>query len=165
MFPLVWEAIRNIECGLKVVVVTVDGASPNHKLFKMHQGSKKSGEIVYKTPNPYSLESHDIFMSDVPYLIKTTLNCWSNSGHTNTRALWAIISIVYCPNIISCCHTCRRMDVISWTHLMDLYGKANSASGLTLLPNIKKAHTFEFIFTDKCQLSNSSSKIMHKFML
>ena len=38
LFPIVWEAIRNIEeCGLKVIVVTADGASPNRKFFKMHQ--------------------------------------------------------------------------------------------------------------------------------
>ena len=65
-----WEAIRNIEeCGLKVIIVTADGASPNRKFFKMHQASKKPGEVVYKTPNPYSLDSRDIyFMSDVPHL-------------------------------------------------------------------------------------------------
>ena len=67
LFPIVWEAIRNIEeCGLKVMVVTADGASPNRKFFKMHQASKSPGEIVYKTPNPYSPDSRDIyFMSDV----------------------------------------------------------------------------------------------------
>lgn len=74
LFPIVWEAIRNIEeCGLKVMVVTTDGASPNCKFFKMHQASKSPGEIVYKTPNPYSPDSRDIyFMSDVPHLIKMT---------------------------------------------------------------------------------------------
>lgn len=34
IFPLVWKAIRNIEeCGLKVIVVAADGASPNRKFF------------------------------------------------------------------------------------------------------------------------------------
>ena len=34
LFPIVCEAIRNIEeCGLKVMVVTADGASPNRKFF------------------------------------------------------------------------------------------------------------------------------------
>ena len=75
--------------------MTAEGASPNRKLFKMHQASKKPSEIVYKTPNPYSLDGQDIyFISDVPHLIKTTRNCWSNSfGHSNTRALWVSIFI------------------------------------------------------------------------
>ncbi len=34
LFPIVWKAIRNIEeCGLKVIVVTADGASTNRKFF------------------------------------------------------------------------------------------------------------------------------------
>ena len=38
LFPIAWEAIRNIEeCNLKVVVMTANGASPNPK---MHQASK-----------------------------------------------------------------------------------------------------------------------------
>lgn len=36
LFPIVWEAIRNIECGLKVIVVTADGASPNCKFCINH---------------------------------------------------------------------------------------------------------------------------------
>ncbi len=62
-----WKAIRNIEeCGLKVIVVTADGASTNRKFFKMHHMSK-THEVVYKTPNPYSQDDREVyFMSDVP---------------------------------------------------------------------------------------------------
>ena len=97
LFPIVWEAIRNIEeCGLKVIVVTADGASPNRKLFKMHQGLA-SNKVVYKTLNPYSQDDREVyFMSDVPHLIKTTRNCWSNSfSHKNTRALWVSSTCFY----------------------------------------------------------------------
>ena len=40
--------------------------------------------------NPYSDDNRDIyFYCDVPHLIKTTRNCWSNSfGHKQSRALW-----------------------------------------------------------------------------
>ena len=124
LFPIVWEAIRNIEeCGLKVIVVTADGASPNRKFFKMHQASKSPGEIVYKTPNPYSLDSRDIyFMSDVPHLIKTTRNCWSNSfSHTNTRALWVSIYLIVASISLSFCHCiCRKVDVISVGHILQI---------------------------------------------
>ena len=94
-FILVWDAVRNIEeCGLKVMVIMCDGASTNRKMHR---------ELTYKTLNPYSNERRDVFfMSDVPHLIKTTHNCWSNSFfHKCTRALWvSIIPIAIANNSI-----------------------------------------------------------------
>ena len=59
LFPIVWEAVRNLEeCGLKVMAITCDGASPNRKFIKMH--AKKPGEFVYKTLNPYSEDQREI---------------------------------------------------------------------------------------------------------
>ena len=91
IFPLAWDAVRNLEeSGFKVMVMTCDGASSNRKFFRMHSTQNRKGEVTYKTKNPYSQDGRDIyFMSDVPHLIKTTRNCWSNSfGHSHTRALW-----------------------------------------------------------------------------
>ena len=89
LHPIVWEAVRRIECcGLNVLAFTCDGASPNRKFFQMHKfGSSK--EPVYKTKNLYANDRDIFFFSDVPHLIKTTRNCWSNSfSHKNSRALW-----------------------------------------------------------------------------
>lgn len=83
--------VRNLEeSGFRVMVITCDGASPNRKFFKMHTTQNRMGTVTYKTKNPYSPDGRDVyFVSDVPHLIKTTHNCWSNSfGHSNTRALW-----------------------------------------------------------------------------
>lgn len=91
IFPLAWEAVRNLEeSGLKVMVMVCDGASSNRKFFWIHCTQSRKGEVTYKTKNLYSQDGRDIyFMSDVPHLIKTTRNCWSNSfGHNHTRALW-----------------------------------------------------------------------------
>ena len=91
LFPIVWDGVRNLEeSGLRVMVITCDGASPNRKFFQMHTTPKRKGAVTYKTRNPYSPDGSDVyFMSDVPHLIKTTRNCWSNSfGHSHTRALW-----------------------------------------------------------------------------
>ena len=87
LFPIVWEAVRLESSGLKVIAFNCDGASANRKFFKMHGKGK---ELVYKTKNPYSDDNRDIyFYCDVPHLIKTTRNCWSNSfGHKQSRALW-----------------------------------------------------------------------------
>ena len=91
LFPLVWDAVRNLElCGFKVIAIVCDGAAANRKFFKMHGAAGKMGDIVYKTINPYSNDNREIFfLSDVPHLIKTARNCWSNSfAHNHARPLW-----------------------------------------------------------------------------
>ena len=92
LFPLVWEVIRNLEtAGFKVISLTGDKGSCNTKFFRLHKKVYESDlEITYKVPNPYSTEKRDIyFISDVPHLIKTVRNCWSNSFcHNQARALW-----------------------------------------------------------------------------
>ena len=37
-------------------------------------------------------------------------------------------------------HMQKNGHHISWTHLTDLYGKANFGSGLSLLPKVKRKH-------------------------
>ena len=95
LFNIVWEAIERLEqIGLKVLVITGDGASVNRTLFRMHGDCTKCTPYkpLYKTPNPYTDEDRPFFfMSDVPHLIKTTRNNWSHSyGHNNTRKLMVI---------------------------------------------------------------------------
>ena len=62
MFPIVWDAVRNLEeSGFKVMVLTCDGASPNRKFFRMHSKPKQRGKVTYKTTNPYSEDGRDIY--------------------------------------------------------------------------------------------------------
>ena len=92
LYPIVWEGVRLVEsCGLKVIALTADGASPNRKFFKMH-GTAKNG-VVYKTKNLYSSEDRDIFFfSDAPHLIKTTRNCLSHSSmNCSSRCMWVSV--------------------------------------------------------------------------
>lgn len=94
LFPIVWEVVRNLECvGFKVISLTSDKASVNRKFFRMNQSDSKSKNIN-KIRNPYSIDDRNIyFVSDVPHLIKTTRNCWSNSfSHSYKRALWVSIN-------------------------------------------------------------------------
>ena len=38
--PIVWEAVRQVEAiGLNVVFTAADGASPNRKFFRLHNGT------------------------------------------------------------------------------------------------------------------------------
>ena len=68
----------------KEIPFTADGASCNHKFFKMH------GRTSFKTANICADEDRPIFFfSDPPHLMKTTRNCWANSfSHSYTRKLW-----------------------------------------------------------------------------
>ncbi len=86
LYPIVWEAVQRLECcGMNVIAFCCDGASPNRKFYKMHG---KSG-IVYKTQNPFSDDREIFFICDVPHLLKTTRNCWSNSfANKHSHALW-----------------------------------------------------------------------------
>ena len=63
LYPIIWDAVRNLEgCGLKVMVIVCDGASPNRIFFKMHKAASKPQEVVYKTLNPFSEDKRDIFI-------------------------------------------------------------------------------------------------------
>ena len=86
LYPIVWEAVNRLELsGLNIIAFCCHGASPNRKFYKMHRDSRK--ELVYKTPNPYCNERDIFFICDVPHLLKTTRNCWSNSfAHKNSKA-------------------------------------------------------------------------------
>ena len=88
LYPLVWEVIQRLErCGLNVIAFSCDGASPNRNIYKMHTSS--SDGVVHKTRNPFCEDRYIYFICDVPHLMKTTRNCWSNSfAHKNSRALW-----------------------------------------------------------------------------
>ena len=78
LYPVVWEVIGAVEStGLKVMVVTADGASPNRKFFRMHEdpsGTNVCNGVTYKTTNIYAPEREIFFMSDVSHLMKTARN-------------------------------------------------------------------------------------------
>lgn len=92
LYPLAWEVVKHLECaGFKVISLTGDKASINRTFFSMNKSKEgRPKEVLYKVKNPYSGDGRYIyFISDVPHLIKTTRNCWSNSfGHSYKRGLW-----------------------------------------------------------------------------
>ena len=108
LFPLVWDVVRHLEAvGLKVISLTGDKGSCNPKFFRMHRkmAGKSSSDIVYKVQNPYASDERDIyFISDVPHLIKTVRNAWSNSfGHNQARALWVrAVLVIYSHKCMMC---------------------------------------------------------------
>ena len=73
---------------IQVICVVSDGASSNRKFFASHaiEQYKKSG-VTFKAPNISLPGNFVFFMCDVPHLIKTTRNAWSNSTTNGTRHL------------------------------------------------------------------------------
>jgi hypothetical protein len=89
IFSIFWSAVERLELlGFRVMAVVCDGASSNRRFFRVHN----EDHSTYKVKNPYSKDERCIyFISDVPHLLKTVRNCWSNSnGHLYTRKLWVI---------------------------------------------------------------------------
>ena len=119
LYVLLWQAVRalQIDLGLNVLFITCDGASANRRFFRLHADN----EHVHYTKNPYS-DCNIYFISDVPHLLKTARNCFSNShAHKNSRSLW------------------RNGQTISWMHIVDLY--EHHCSGiLRLCPKLSHAH-------------------------
>ncbi|XP_071101730.1 uncharacterized protein [Haliotis cracherodii] len=105
LYPAIWKAVRflEIECRLKILFVTCDGASPNRKFFNLHHCEELQN--TYWTWNPYSYPRRKLyFISDVPHLLKTTRNCFANSGsHSKSRDMW------------------KDGQDIRWSHIVRLY--------------------------------------------
>jgi len=118
LFDPLWKAIACIErCGLKVLAVTADGASPNHRLFKIH--NPFSSDTSHKIKNPYSTNGRDLFfLSDQPHLLKTTRNCFARKS----RTLW-VSSHITTFSSLGCSYLCTQCKgkEISWSHTVRLY--------------------------------------------
>lgn len=83
----VWEAVFRLErMGFAVITLTCNGASPNHRLWKLHSLSDKS-DLLYKVPNIFAPEQYLYFFCDPPHLLKTTRNSWFNKH----RHLWVCV--------------------------------------------------------------------------
>ena len=82
-----WEVIEALEMyGIPVVSLTSDGAKPNRRFYKMCQ---LGPTVEYKTSNPFRADQAELFFfCDVPHLLKTARNCFSNSfSHSKTRKM------------------------------------------------------------------------------
>jgi hypothetical protein len=93
LFYILWEAVMFVELyGFKVRAITCDGASANRKFFRL--GNMDQSQVHF-APNPRSsMQGKIYYVCDVPHLIKTTRNCWENSGwNSKSRNLMVCITI------------------------------------------------------------------------
>ena len=106
LYPIITEAIMRLEMlGFKVISLTSDGASLNRALYRMMQDPTTSASLGYRSPNAFTSESRSVYLiSDVPHLLKTTRNCWSNSqAHSRSRCLWVSVVHYYSQVYVSAC--------------------------------------------------------------
>lgn len=87
LYPIVWDVVEAMELnGFKVMTICCDGLSANRRFF--HIGKDVSLKIPYKTTNPFDRIRSIFYFCDVPHLVKTARNCFSNSfAHSHTRKL------------------------------------------------------------------------------
>ena len=67
--------------------MVADGASANRKIFASHSIEHKKSDITFKAPNITLPGNFVYFMCNVPHLMKTTRNAWSNSRAKGTPHL------------------------------------------------------------------------------
>ncbi|KAK3754384.1 hypothetical protein QZH41_002038 [Actinostola sp. cb2023] len=126
LMPIFWEAVCILElsCNLWVVATTSDGASPNRRLYRLHEaldgGAGK--DVCYRTVNLYAPHRFVYFFSDAPHLVKTTRNCLYNSGSGKcTRYMW------------------NDGSFLLWQHIKEIFYQ-DVENGLKLLPRLTYDH-------------------------
>ena len=89
LYPIVWDVIEAMQMNkFQVVYITCDGYSANRKFFRISKDPTESLPFPYKTQNPFKPDDQIYFFCDVPHLLKTARNCFSNSfAHSHSRML------------------------------------------------------------------------------
>ena len=95
LYPIVWDVIEALELNdIQVHAVSCDGLSANRKFFRISMDPDKTLKIPFKTTNPFDRDRCLLFFCDVPHLLKTTRNCFSNSfPHKNSQNLKVILYV------------------------------------------------------------------------
>ena len=111
------------DLGLKVRAWVSDGASPNRKFFRIHEGiGGQYMGVTYYCVNRYATHRHLYYICDVPHLVKTVRNNVENShGNQNSKNLM------------------KNGKEIKWPHIVSTVLEDKSRA-LVKLKNIKEEH-------------------------
>ena len=89
IFTYTWEVVERLETsGIKIVTIVCDGSPINRGFIDMNTPRTTDSNVVFDTVNPYDPSRAIFFISDVPHLLKTIRNCFSNSGMKKSRKLY-----------------------------------------------------------------------------
>ena len=92
-----WDVVASCELvGIKVRACVSDGASINRRFYKLHACDFPEDVITFRCINRYSADQRPLyFVSDTCHLMKTSRNCFENSGaNRNSRRM-----VVSVPNL------------------------------------------------------------------
>ncbi len=105
IYPVMWDVIEALEINdIQVHAISCDGLSANRKFFRISMDIDKSLKIPFKIDSSRSV----YFFCDVPHLLKTTRNCFSNSfAHSNSRFL----------KVSNSMHACNVLAIITCMQL------------------------------------------------
>lgn len=85
-----WEVVASCElAGFRVRCCVSDGASTNRKFYKLHHEDFPNDSVTCRAINRFSADQRILyFCSDTCHLMKTTRNCFENSGENrNSRKM------------------------------------------------------------------------------
>ena len=126
LMPLFWEAVCILEtsCNLWVIAATLDGASPNRRMYRLHKAldGDSDTDVCHRTINLFAPHRFIYFFSDAPHLVKTTRNCLMHSGSGKcTRYMW------------------NDGQYVLWQHITQIFYQ-DMDNGLKPLPRLSYEH-------------------------
>lgn len=135
--------------NIPVVSLTSDGAKPNRRFYQMCQ-QKRYQKLPHKSTNPYGSGLDLFFFCDVPHLLKTARNCFSNSfAHSKSRKMqvfyWPLMHIATLPVVSQQ----KNGQDISWKSIEHLFLLETSTStpGVRMCHKLTRDHVWLTSFT------------------
>ena len=95
-----WDVVASCKLvGIKVSACISDGASINRRFYKLHACDFPEDVITFRCINRYSADQRPLyFVSDTCHLMKTSRNCFENSGaNRNSRRM--VVSVPNLPSL------------------------------------------------------------------
>lgn len=90
IYSTFWDVVSALEFhNFQVRSSISDGASSNRKFHAIHKLDYPEDPLTFRALNKYAKSPRPLyFLSCVPHLVKTSRNCWENSGsHLKSRNL------------------------------------------------------------------------------
>ena len=148
-----WEVIEALEMyEVPIVSLTSDGAKANRRFYQIcakdyvKKISRAEGNVPYKTSNPYGSVAELYFFCDVPHLLKTARNCFSNSfAHSHSRKM-QVSHCQYARSGLDLYYFKRNGQDISWKWIEHLYLSENTF-GTRVCHKLTKDHIWLNSFT------------------
>lgn len=133
---------------IPVVSITSDGAKTNRRFYRLCQQDRRG--LPYKTSNPYNSSRELFFFCDVPHLLKTARNCFSNSfAHSMSRMMQVELCSKWHINLVELLNSQKNGQTITWKWIEHLFllESSTDAPGVRLACKLTRDHVWLTSFT------------------